>query len=50
MMRRTLASLLDWWEWPIAQWWWYRQYKRADRKAYAKECQDIHDRARKEGR
>ena len=28
----------EWWNWRIAQWWWYRQYKRADRKAFAREC------------
>jgi hypothetical protein len=49
MMRRTLARILERWEWAV--WGWhYRQYKRADRKAYAQECQDIQDRARGENR
>jgi hypothetical protein len=30
-----------WWEWPAVQWWWYRQYKRADRRAFKRECRDI---------
>lgn len=30
-----------WWEWPIVQWWWYRQYKRADRRAFRRECDQI---------
>lgn len=29
-----------WWEWRITQWWWYRQYKRADRKAFKRERQE----------
>jgi hypothetical protein len=34
-----------WWEWPIVQWWWYRQYKRADRRAFRHECDEIRWRA-----
>jgi len=30
-----------WWEWPAVQWWWYRQYKRADRRAFRRECEQI---------
>jgi hypothetical protein len=30
--------LIRWWEWPAVQWWWYRQYKRADRRAFRREC------------
>ena len=30
-----------WWEWPMVQWWWYRQYKRADRRAFRRECEQI---------
>ena len=25
--------MTPWREWRIVQWWWYRQYKRADRRA-----------------
>lgn len=39
------ARLTNWWEWPIVQWWWYRQYKRADRRAFAMECAQIRARA-----
>lgn len=49
MIRRTLAGIRERWEWAV----WghhYRVYKRADRKAYRQECQDIQDRARREGR
>jgi hypothetical protein len=34
-----------WWEWPVVQWWWYRQYKRADRRAFRRECDQIRWRA-----
>jgi hypothetical protein len=34
-----------WWEWRIVQWWWYRQYKRADRQAFRRECAEIRWRA-----
>lgn len=34
-----------WWEWRIVQWWWYRQYKRADRRAFRRECELIRRRA-----
>jgi hypothetical protein len=30
-----------WWEWRPVQWWWYRQYKRADRRALRRECEQI---------
>lgn len=30
-----------WWEWRIVQWWWYRQYKRADRREFKRECEQI---------
>lgn len=30
-----------WWEWPLVQLWWYRQYKRADRRAFRRECELI---------
>jgi hypothetical protein len=30
-----------WWDWPAVQWWWYRQYKRADRRAFRRECEQI---------
>lgn len=30
-----------WWEWSAVQWWWYCQYKRADRRAFRRECRDI---------
>jgi hypothetical protein len=30
-----------WREWPIVQWWWWRQYKHADRKAFRRECDRI---------
>ena len=30
-----------WWEWRIVPWWGYRQYKRADRKAFRRECEQI---------
>lgn len=28
---------IAWWDWPVAQWYWHRQYKRADRRAFAAE-------------
>ena len=34
-----------WWEWRPVQWWWYRRYKRADRKAFRRECEHIRWRA-----
>jgi hypothetical protein len=30
-----------WWDWPAVQWWWHRQYKRADRRAFKRECEQI---------
>jgi hypothetical protein len=41
--------MTPWWEWRIVQWYWYRQYKRADRRAFRQECQDIRDRAKTAG-
>lgn len=35
-------SLTEWWTWPIVQWWYYRRFKHADRKAFARECAEIH--------
>lgn len=34
-----------WWDWPFVQWWWWRQYKRADRAAFRRECAAIRWRA-----
>jgi hypothetical protein len=34
-----------WWEWLAALWWWYRQYKRADRREFKRECEQIRWRA-----
>jgi len=34
-----------WWEWQIVQWWWYCRYKRADRRAFRRECAEIRWRA-----
>lgn len=43
---RTARSRLGrWWEWPLVQSWWYRQYKRADRRAFERECEEIQARA-----
>jgi len=30
-----------WWNWRIVQWWWFRKYKRTDRRAFARECDTI---------
>ena len=38
------APGLPWW-WPVAQRWYYRQYKRADRRAFRRECDVIRWRA-----
>jgi len=35
----------DWWDWEWVQAHWYRQFKRADRKAFAAECEEIRARA-----
>jgi hypothetical protein len=32
---------IAWWEWPVVQCWYWRRYKRADRKAFARECAAI---------
>jgi len=31
----------EWWEWRIVQWWHWKRYRRADRRAYARECDTI---------
>jgi hypothetical protein len=31
----------EYWNWSIYHWWTYRQYKRADRVAFRKECANI---------
>lgn len=35
----------EYWNWCLYQWWIWRRYKRADRKAYARECAEIRRRA-----
>lgn len=35
----------DWWDWEWVQAHWYRQFKRADRKAFRAECEEIRARA-----
>ncbi|MCO6011441.1 hypothetical protein NE236_41480 [Actinoallomurus purpureus] len=39
--RLARSKLSRWWEWPLVQWWWYRQYKRADRRALRRECAEL---------
>lgn len=42
---RRLLALVPYENWRIVCWWWYRQYKRADRKAFRAECAAIRLRA-----
>ena len=52
-LRRWRAAVelwLTWWQWPPVQAYWYRQYKRADRKAFLAECEEIRARARAAGK
>jgi len=30
----------DWREWPVVQWWYWRQLKRANRRAFDRECRE----------
>lgn len=39
--RLARSKLSRWWDWPLVQWWWYRQYRRRDRKAFRRECDEI---------
>lgn len=43
--RLARSRLGRWWDWPLVQWWWFRQYKRADRRALARETAEIRARA-----
>ena len=39
--RLARSKLGRWWEWPLVQAWWYRQYRRRDRRAFERECAEI---------
>lgn len=43
--RFARSKLGRWWEWPLVQWWWYRQYKRDNRRALQRETAEIRARA-----